>query len=182
MNKILLWSLLTALFTGNSIAAPTLSLQSPLRFPVPPIIFPIPFVQPDLVVTDFNRIGPVTVRADGFQEVPVRVVIENQGNGTAGKFRVSARYITSQGDFMRPFTVVGQSNMWRPTTMASMFPGETVALEGKLLGYPSTSGVTVDFYIKADSCDSDEFMPNYCRVNESNETNNDSDVITVFLP
>lgn len=147
-------------------------------------VFPIPFplFQPDLVVTEFRTTGAVTVRTDGFQEVPVRVVVENQGNGIAQRFMLSARYITSRGDFMRPFTVPGQSSQWKPQTMASLYPNETVAIEGKLVGFPSSSGETVDFYIKADSCDGDEFMPSYCRVRESDETNNESDRIPVTLP
>ena len=185
MNKFLLWTILTVVFTGSSAAAPF--VQLPPRLTIPPKIFPVPIpipipLQPDLVVTDFNRIGPVTVGSDTFYNVPVRVVIENQGNGTAGIFRVSARTIDSQGDFQQSFVVVGQTSPWRPTTMAFINPGETVVIEGILYGHPSRAGETVDYYIKADSCDGDEFMPNYCRVNESDETNNDSDFITVFLP
>jgi len=143
---------------------------------------PLPISQPDLVVLEFVTTGEVIMRADGFQEVPVRVVIKNQGDGISSKFMISARYIESQGDFMRPFTVQGQSSLWKPQTMASMHPGETVAVEGVLVGSPGASGETVNFYIKADSCDGDEFMPEYCRVNESDETNNDSQPITVRLP
>jgi hypothetical protein len=34
----------------------------------------------------------------------------------------------------------------------------------------------------ADSCSGDEFMPDYCRVEESNETNNESTPISIALP
>jgi hypothetical protein len=172
------------LVSGSVVAGPfdNVTVITKLKIPTDLVLAPIPIPRPDLVVVEFLATGAVTLRPDGFQVVPVRVVIENQGDGISPRFMTSARYITSQGDFMRPFTVPGQSNQWKPTTMASLYPGETVAIEGVLLGYPGRSGETVDFYVKADSCDGEEFAPEYCSVYESNEMNNDSSYITVTLP
>ena len=183
MNKLTSYIILVlVLVSGSVFAGPFDNLKPILKIPTKLVLRPIPLFQPDLVVTEFSTTGAVTVRTDGFQEVPVRVVIENQGNGISPKFMISARYITSQGNYMRPFSVAGQSSQWKPKTMASLYPDETVAVEGVLVGYPSSSGKTVDFYVIADSCDGDEFMPSYCRVSESDETNNESEHITVNLP
>ena len=43
-------------------------------------------------------------------------------------------------------------------------------------------GINVDLVSHADSCSGEEFTPAYCRVEESDETNNDSDTITLELP
>lgn len=172
------------LISGSAVAGPfdNVTIKTKLKIPTDLVLAPIPIPRPDLVVIELVATGAVTLRADGFQVLPVRTVIENQGDGISPRFMISARYITSMGDYMRPFTVPGQSSQWKPTTMASMYPGETVAIEGVLIGHPGSSGETVDFYIKADSCDGDEFMPAHCRVFESDETNNDSAPITVTLP
>lgn len=185
MKKLIgLMSLLFCVVQQTTLADPLQiefpKLEAPRLHPVK--IPPIWLLKPDLIVSHFEIIGDVTVRGDGFQEVPVRVEVTNQGVANAGIFRLSARYITSNGDYMRPFVAPGQSSQWKPSTMATMRPGDTIAVEGKLLGFPSDSPVSVDFYIKADSCDADEFMPEYCRVNESDETNNESAKITVTLP
>lgn len=146
------------------------------------LFIPIPSFSPDLVVTELSVTGDTILRADGFSETPVRAVIKNQALITASTFMISAGYITSRGDFMVAFTVPGQNSIWKPRTMASLFPNETVAIEGVLTGHPSTSGETVEFYVIADSCAAEEFMPEYCRIQESDETNNTSDTVSVSLP
>jgi len=53
---------------------------------------------------------------------------------------------------------------------------------GKVTFHPSMQGATVSLTAIADSCAGEEFMPSYCRVQESNETNNVSAPLSLSLP
>ena len=57
-----------------------------------------------------------------------------------------------------------------------------MTLTGKLTFHSSLSGKTVMAQAHADSCSGDEFMPDWCRVLESDEANNDSASIPISLP
>lgn len=140
-----------------------------------------PAAIPDLVITDFETTGAPFFREDQGVSVPVSVVIKNQGNANAGIFKVSLHYTGSQGGpFAVAFQVEGQANLWYPYTSASLAPGNEVTFEGNALFIHGND--TVSLWAFADSCSGDEFMPEYCRVNESNETNNESEIITLTLP
>jgi hypothetical protein len=86
--------------------------------------------------------------------------------------------------FVRPFTVAGQSDIWYPW-QSGLGSGEEVTFSGNLqIGVPggdSLYGQSATIIALADSCSGDEFMPDYCRVEESLENNNDNQ-ITVQLP
>lgn len=142
--------------------------------------------QPDLVVTTLQTTGPPTVNTDNSIEVPIRVVVENQGAASAGIFKVSADYtggsIGPSTAFVVAFTVPGQASIWYPHTGGSLAAGSTVNFEGKLTFHPAEHGVTVAIKARADSCSGDEFQPAYCRVEESDEGNNESAAISVTLP
>jgi hypothetical protein len=115
-------------------------------------------------------------------EVPIRVVIRNQGGVAATIFKVSTEYTGSSGTFLVAFTVPGQDNSWYPYTSAPLAAGSEVVFEGVVTFGSYMQGETVSLRATADSCAGDEFMPDYCRVEESNEGNNESTSISVSLP
>lgn len=138
---------------------------------------------PDLVVTTFETTGAPTVNVEGSAQVPVRVVVRNQGNASAGTFKVATEYTGSAGTFVVSFSVPGQSSVWYPFTAAPLAAGQDVTFLGNVIFHPSVHGETVSLVAIADSCSGDEFTPAYCRVNESNEGNNESAALTgIALP
>jgi hypothetical protein len=136
----------------------------------------------DLVVTTLETTGPPTVNPEGSVELPIRVEVKNQGDAAAGIFKVATEYTGPQGTFVVAFTVPGQSSSWYPYTSASLAAGSVVNFAGKVTFRPKLRGVTVSLKATADSCSGDEFMPDYCRVEESNEGNNEATAISVSLP
>jgi len=137
---------------------------------------------PDLVVTTLEQTGDPTVNDDEAVEVPIRVIVKNQGTASAGIFKVATEYTGPDGTFVVAFTVPGQSSVWYPFTNTSLASGATVTFAGKVTFYYTVHNVTVSLKAIADSCSGDEFMPDYCRVEESNETNNESTPISIALP
>jgi hypothetical protein len=142
--------------------------------------------KPDLLVTTLETTGPATINAQNSVEVPVRVVVRNQGSEPAGVFKVSTEYtggaINPSSTFAVAFTVPGQPNIWYPYTSGPLASGSSAAFAGRLTFHPSEHGVSVSLKARADSCSGDEFMPVYCRVEESDETNNESAALSVPLP
>ena len=135
--------------------------------------------EPDLVITEFETRGSPQPQEDGTIVLPVRVVVRNRGNAAAGIFKVSVDYSGSRGTFVLPFS--SQGSIWYPFTNASLPAGGEVTFLGELT-FVFANNETVAITALADSCSSDEFMPDYCRVRESNETNNESISVTVSLP
>lgn len=146
-----------------------------------------PGPMPDLTITTFETTGPATARTtSGHVEVPVRVVVKNQGGAAAGVFKVSTDYQDSTGrTYMCPFSVPGQEDTWCPHTDAPLAAGSEVTFEGKVV-FTLTRGETVSLWAIADSCADEEHftepLVTHCRVVESNEDNNDSAPISVQLP
>ena len=137
---------------------------------------------PDLVVTTLESTGSPTINAENSVELPIRVVVRNQGDAGAGIFKVATEYTGSQGTFVVAFTVPGQSDIWYPYTSSTLAAGADTAFSGKVTFNPSIHGETVSLKAIADSCSGDEFMPAYCRVEESDETNNESAPLSASLP
>jgi phage tail sheath gpL-like len=142
--------------------------------------------KPDLLVTTLETTGPATINAQNSVEVPVRVVVRNRGGEPAGVFKVSTEYtggaINPSTTFAVAFTVPGQANIWYPYTNEPLAAGNSASFEGHVTFHPSEHGVAVSLKARADSCSGDEFMPVYCRVEESNESNNESAALSVPLP
>jgi len=138
----------------------------------------------DLVIRSMGVSGERTINQDNSVVAPLQVVVENIGEGTAGVFKIAVSYTetgTTTGGVVA-FTVPGQANTWYPFTSGPLAPGATETFNGELTFHPSLHGIDVDLVSHADSCLGDELMPSYCRVLESNETNNDSYTITLELP
>ncbi|MEN8182477.1 MAG: CARDB domain-containing protein [Myxococcota bacterium] len=138
--------------------------------------------QPDLVVTTIESDGTPIVNADNSAEVPIQVVVRNQGSAAADVFKTAVDYTGSQGTFVVAFTVPGQTDIWYPHTSGSLAAGAEESFAGILTFHPSVHGETLGLHAVADSCSGDEFMPDYCRVQESDEANNRSDSLTVVVP
>lgn len=137
---------------------------------------------PDLVVVSLLTTGAATVNPDGNIEVPIRVVVRNQGNVAADTFKVSTEYTGPDGTFAVAFTVPGQDNVWYPYTSAPLAAEDEVTFTGAVTFPPALQGQEVSLRALADSCAGDEFMPDYCRVQERDEGNNGSDAISISLP
>jgi hypothetical protein len=137
--------------------------------------------KPDLVVDSLQVTGPPVLNATGSYEVDISVVVKNQGSSAAGAFKVSVEYTSPQGTFAVSFRVPAQPSIWYPST-TGLAEGSRVTFNGKLTFHPSVKNMTITIRAIADSCSGDEFMPNYCRVDESNEANNKSTAVTVVLP
>jgi hypothetical protein len=137
---------------------------------------------PDLVVTSLIRTGPPTLNLQGRVEVPIRVKVSNQGNTAAGIFKVATEYTRPQGTFVVAFTVPGQDNTFYPFTKTPLAAGNSVTFTGKVIFHPSVRNVTVTLRAIADSCSGEEFVPDFCRVKESDERNNTSVPLTLSLP
>ena len=136
---------------------------------------------PDLITPTLVA-GPPVITAQGV-EVPIGVVVKNQGSGPAGVFKVSTHYVDPLGrSFVVAFTVPGETDTWYPFTDVALAPGAQVVFNGKVAFHSSVRNVQVTLTALADSCSGDEFMPPYCRVSESSETNNLSSGILLNLP
>lgn len=138
--------------------------------------------KPDLIVTGISLNGSAIINSQGSVELPIKVTVKNQGSGSAGIFKISVEYTSPQGTYVVAFSVPGQSNIWYPYTTASLAGGASISFAGKLIFHPAVRGVSVTLRATADSCSGDEFMPDYCRVDESNETNNISAPLSTVLP
>jgi hypothetical protein len=129
---------------------------------------------------DFN--GPAQINRSGNIEVPIRLVVRNQGNAEAAIFKVSTDYTGPDGTFAVAFTVPGQNNIWYPFTNTPLPPGDEVVFAGMVTFLARLQGQNVSLTGLADSCSGDEFMPATCRVEESREDNNLSQPISLTLP
>ena len=139
--------------------------------------------KPDLIIASIQRTAePVIINAQHCVEVPIKVVVKNNGNTKAGVFKVGIEYLLDGRTFTVAFTVPGEGNSWYPYTDGPMPAGQSVSFKGKVTFHPTMHNVTVRLKANADSCSGDEFMPDYCRVKENKESNNASSYLRVTLP
>lgn len=138
--------------------------------------------KPDLVVVAFEVTGPVTINGENQAVVPVHVAVKNQGGYEAGVFKVAILYTGEDGPEDVAFTVSGQTDSRYPFTTKPLDSGAEAVFNGNVIFDDFSDGMQVPLYAVADSCNGDENMPRYCRVDESNETNNESAPVMVTLP
>ncbi len=138
---------------------------------------------PDLTVTSIATGSPSFI-SPSEANIPLTVTIRNSGDATSTRFKLSVDVVDRSGRFVKPFTVSGQSDRWYPWK-TGLDRGESYSFRGTLYvgisGGPSLHGQRITIIPKVDSCSGDEFMPDYCRVRESNEANNEMQR-TVTLP
>lgn len=139
---------------------------------------------PDLVVPILETKGTPTVNLEEEHiEVSIRVVVENQGDKAADLFQVAAFYTDTYGEHGVPFLVPGLNAGWYPYTTEPLAVGDNVTFVGNLTFPLWAGGSTVSIKVQADTCIGAEFVdPSYCRVEEEDEDNNESDAIVVSLP
>lgn len=138
--------------------------------------------KPDLVVVAFELTGPVTVDKENRSTVPVKVIVKNRGAGEAGRFKVAVVYMDPSGTHAIVFKVSNGSHSQGTFSRDPLEPGSEVAFNGTLVFDSSLQGMILPLYALADSCIGERDMPAYCRVDESNESNNRSDHVSVTLP
>lgn len=131
---------------------------------------------PDLTVSGVATGAPSFITPSE-ANLPLTVTIQNLGDSTSTRFKLSVDVIDSSGRFVKPFTVPGQSDRWYPWKTGQA-RGASYSFRGTLyIGIPSgpsLHGQRITIIPRVDSCSGDEFMPDYCRVRESNEANNEN--------
>jgi len=140
------------------------------------IIFPISAsALPDLVVAGIAAGAPSFINPSE-ANLPLTVTIRNNGDPTGERFKLSVDVIDSSGRFVKSFTVPGSEDIWYPWRRG-LARGEGYSFRGVLhIGIPrgpSLRGQRITIIPHVDSCSGDEFMAGYCRVQESNEANNE---------
>ncbi len=131
---------------------------------------------PDLTVTG-TATGTPSFIDPSEATLPLTVTITVLlGDATGTRFKLSVDVIDSSGRFVKPFTVPG-GDRWYPWK-TGLARGATHSFRGTLyIGIPGGSslhGQRITIIPRVDSCSGDEFMPDYCRVRESNEANNEN--------
>jgi len=121
---------------------------------------------------------------NGDYGVPVEVTVTNRGTSAAAVFSTSTEYAHPQlGRFLVPLLAT-DGELYDLQTTAELEPGQSVTFVGVVLLNPDLAGETVELTVVADSCSGDgsSVAESYCRVEESDETNNRSAPIRVLLP
>ena len=130
---------------------------------------------PDLTVTSVAT-GTPSFISPSEANLPLTVTIRNAGDSTSTRFKLSVDVIDSSGRFVKPFTVPASGDRWYPWK-TGLARGATYSFRGTLYigmsGGASLHGQRITVIPRVDSCSGDEFMPDYCRVRESNEANNE---------
>jgi hypothetical protein len=143
--------------------------------------------KPDLVVTLLEITGPVFLGQEKEPNLPVRAVIKNEGDAAAPIFKIAASYtggnIAPESEFVAAFKAessddVDPANGFYPFTRRELLSGEEVTFEGVVVFNPKEQGATISLKVIADSCSGEENQPAACRVEESDENNNESEPIS----
>lgn len=139
--------------------------------------------RPDLILEDLVVGDPMQV--DGGVEIPLAFAVRNDGDVSAGIFRVTVGPTQSSLDLVGPsfFFVFDASDEFTPDglTTQELGPDDTVTFTGLLEFADRLQGKTVPISVIADRCFDDASLPRDCRVSETNEDNNRLD-IQVFVP
>lgn len=147
-----------------------------------------PFL-PDLIITRLT--GPTTIIKPKIAgtigrgmkiRIPIEVVVKNKGGSPAGFFEIDMEYEPSASRILPARSVVGLSV---PTASSSMrlAPLAEATFEGTV-EVKAPSHLRNDFISLraiADGCNGDSPMPRHCRVGESNERNNESRPISIYV-
>ena len=142
------------------------------------------FAFPDLVVTGIATGAPAFI-SPSEANLPLTITITNTGDATSTRFKLSVEVIDPSGKFVKPFTAPASGDRWYPWK-TGLARGASYSFRGTLyIGIPggtSLHGKRITIIPYVDSCAGDEFLPDYCRVRESNEGNNHTNQRMVTLP
>jgi hypothetical protein len=150
------------------------------------IIEPEPLPVPVASLPDLTIMGIIV--DDPFFEsrvvkIPLTVTVANLGTVAAGPFKVGVEMIGESGSpYAVPFTVPREADLWRPTIEGLGGREETTVSGSVTLADPSLFGQMPTMVVRVDSCAGDEFMPEGCRVLETNEDNNEESAGRLVLP
>jgi hypothetical protein len=142
--------------------------------------------QADLVVSE---VTPISVARDPSGalnlQVSLRVVVANRGDAPATASatnlpKVAVLYGANRT--VTAFTVRGENDPSFPRLSVPIAAGATVTLEGVArVPFAGPNQPSATLYVEADSCRDLESPPAGCRVQESNEQNNESKPVAVSL-
>jgi hypothetical protein len=167
-----------------SASFPRMTTQTSLELRVQSPVGSVPIavtlgLLPDLVVDTLFATDTAIFTNHGVEQ-PVRVVIRNVGNATAGIFKVAAEYTDIKGLSVGRFLVIGQTDSTYSYTQNPLLPGAEVTLDGKIIFLFAGGRVPVMLRLHADSCRGDELAEAFCRVDEFDEGNNVSADLAPF--
>jgi hypothetical protein len=110
----------------------------------------------------------------GFTYMPLRITVTNRGGLDTGPFKIAIQGRTENSDtFTRPFFLNGDPQSYY-VNVENLAPGGQAQFDGFVGFLGGEPGTTAWATAEADSCYGDEFMPDYCRVQEYDESNNSS--------
>ncbi len=142
---------------------------------------------PDLRLRQFLLYGePVeaTVNRDGktvrLLKQDFRLTVENVGRAPAASHRIQINYAVPGVNNYRLFMMVGRAS-WFLEIQGDIDPGHSRTINGDVFYEDSFRGTRGEVYALVDVRD-EEFMPDYGRVRESDEANNESVHVSVTLP
>lgn len=186
-RRSLLTGLAAALTLGacavDDPTAPTRTPDAPSAALVGPYCFQTRS-QPDLIAT-LERAGPMQYVSATTRRVPVAGVVKNVGSACARTFRVEGYQWTGDGGFATHVEFDATPAITAAGfTTAPLNAGASIRFSGTILVGVNYAAEPAAVRLKADACDyvDEETMPAYCRVAESNETNNATDWVTAYLP
>jgi hypothetical protein len=173
------------------------STKAPVRPAAPPVIGAPPKNPgaaevgkatdlPDLIVTDFHSTGAAIFDPrTGTLQIPVTVVVQNQGRAAATLFKVAIEFAkkgSGEPSARADFTIPGFADLRSPMTRAPLAAGATITFTGRVVLPARLSGDPVLLQAVADYCTGEGLKETYCRVYESNERNNRSRQALFQLP
>ena len=136
----------------------------------------------DLVIMGIATDDPIFPEGGTMAHVPLTVTVANLGAEPAPTFKISVG-VLSEDDrrYAIPFSVPDQEDMWYPR-LEGLASQDEISVSGELNFdfRDQLYGDMPTILIKVDSCLGDEFMPEYCRVMECNEENNEMEIRLVF--
>jgi hypothetical protein len=145
--------------------------------------------QADLVITQVEATGQGMINPNAQVEIPLRVVIKNNGALTTTIFKVAAEYTNSTTDAVLPVPLtadptegVDPADGISPVVRQEVAPGQELALAGRVIFAPEEQGAEVSLTVLVDSCRDETGFPDSCRIEEVDETNNRSASLPLSLP
>jgi hypothetical protein len=116
----------------------------------------------------------LSLLAQGFTYLPLRIVVTNRGGSDTGPFKIAIQGRTANSDtFTRPFFLNGDPQSYY-INVDNLPPGGQAGFNGFVGFLGGEPNMTAWVTAEADSCYGDELMPDYCRVQEYDESNNTS--------
>jgi hypothetical protein len=129
-----------------------------------------------------SSVGDPSFDDEGNILVPMKMYVYNDGRNDAATSKVAV-YAKSEdsGTGLVDFTVAGNVDAETPFT-GLIYGKKSATLEGYLTFPGQTAGQTVIIFAEADSCVNETGLPPYCRVQEVDETDNQSNTVEIVLP